>query len=239
VFATAFLRPEDAVAEMRRKHPAMDEARVLRFRPGRHEHFWKGNVVAMGNAYGFVEPLESTALHMLIRQIGLLVRAFPLRLGERGLPAILNRRVNAYWDYLGWFLALHFKFNRKQQTPFWQACRADVDVSRHGALIEAFRARGPLSYDRALAMAFDYPDPLWGADGIDLILLGQQVPCRLPYPVRGRAAWLRWRYLCETIAGAALPQTRVLERIPHNPDLLERFADAFRAAGPAFGVHRV
>ncbi len=236
VFASAFLDPDDAIAEMRHKNPGMGEPRVLRFRSGRHAHFWKGNVVAMGNAYGFVEPLESTALHMLIRQIGLLVRAFPLRLNERSLPVILNRQVNAYWDYLGWFLALHYKFNRLRSTPFWNACRADVDVSRHGELLEAFRERGPLSYDRSLSGAFDYPDPLWGAEGVDLILMGQHVPCTLPRPLRPHSAWIQWHNLCRSAVSTALPQNQVLDLFKAHPALLDRFVDPFRTAGPAFGV---
>ena len=44
----------------------MGEPRTVRFRSGRHRDFWVGSVVGVGNAYGFVEPLESTALHMII-----------------------------------------------------------------------------------------------------------------------------------------------------------------------------
>ena len=113
VFSSAFASVEEAEREMRRANPGMDEARRIEFRTGRREDFWKGNVVAMGNAYGFVEPLESTALHMLIRQIGLLVGALPAQPGERGVTAALNRKVGAWWDYLCWFLALHYRFNRR------------------------------------------------------------------------------------------------------------------------------
>ena len=149
VFASAFQTPEEAESEMRRVCPGMGSARLVRFRAGRHAHFWKGNVVALGNSYGFVEPLESTALHMLIREIGLLVRVFPLRKGERGLPAELSQKVGAWWDYLRWFLALHYKFNRRIDSPFWRACREDVDVSHHAGLLAAFKERGPLTYDPA------------------------------------------------------------------------------------------
>ena len=236
VFASAFQSPEDAEAEMRRGNPGMGEARLVRFKAGRHADFWKGNVVALGNAYGFVEPLESTALHMLIRQIGLLVRTFPLRKGERGLPQELSRKVGGWWDYLSWFLALHYKFNRRIDSPFWRACRNDVDVSRHAGLLAAFRERGPLTYDPAARAAFDYPDPLWGPEGIDAILLGQGVEGHRPRPLLDRETWRAKMNQASAVAGRAERHEKALEILATHPALLDGIAEAFREAGPAFPV---
>jgi tryptophan 7-halogenase len=237
VFASAFQTPDEAEAEMRRAYPGMGEARLVRFRAGRHERFWQGNVVALGNAYGFVEPLESTALHMLVRQIGLLVSAFPLRRGERGLPEQLNRKVAGWWDYLRWFLALHYRWNRRLDSPFWRACRERVDVSLHEELIAAFRERGPLSTDPAARSGFDYPDPLWGPEGIDLLLLGQgERPRRLPRPALGPRAWEERLHRAREVAGRAAPHETALAALRERPELLAGFVAAFRAAGPAFGV---
>lgn len=238
VFASAWLGDAEAEEEMRRANPGMGAARLVRFRAGRHAHFWKGNVAALGNAYGFVEPLESTALHMLIRQIGVLVQSFPVRRGERGLQALLDRKVGAWWDYLRWFLAIHYRFNRRVDSPFWCHCREEVDVGSHGELLAAFRERGPLSYDPAARTAFDYPDPLWGPEGIDALLLGQEVPAPLPRPALGAAAWAERLRLARGLVGRAVPHGRALTMLAERPDLLERFAAAFRAAGPAFPVGR-
>lgn len=234
VFASAFQAPEEAEAEMRRMNPGMGQARLIRFRAGRHADFWKGNVVALGNAYGFVEPLESTALHMLIRQIGLLVRSFPLRKGERGLPDELSLKVGAWWDYLRWFLALHYKFNRRVDSRFWRACREDVDVSHHEGLLAAFRERGPLTYDPAIRAAFDYPDPLWGPEGIDAILLGQGVEGHRPRPLLDREAWQERMDRARAVVARAESHQRALELLAGEPELLEEMAMAFRQAGPAF-----
>ncbi len=234
VYASAFLSDDEAEDEMRRANPGMGMARPVRFRAGRHEHFWLGNVVALGNAYGFVEPLESTALHMLIRQIGLLAGLFPLRRGERSLQPLLNRKVGGWWDYLRWFLALHYRFNRRLDTPFWRACREEVDIEQHAELLVAFRERGPLSYDPAVRNAFDYPDPLWGPEGIDALLLGQGVPCHLPRPLLPAGAWHARLAQARAVVAHAAPHATALQHLAIRPDLRERFAAAFRAAGPAF-----
>jgi tryptophan halogenase len=238
VYASSFLSAEEAEAEMRRANPGMGAARPVRFRAGRHEHFWLGNVIALGNSYGFVEPLESTALHMLIRQIGLLAGLFPLRRAERSLQPLLNRQVGGWWDYLRWFLALHYRFNRRLDTPFWRACRAEVDVEQHAELLDAFRERGPLSYDPAVRNAFDYPDPLWGPEGIDTLLLGQGVPCRLPRPLLPAGAWRAQVARARATAARATPHAAALGLLAIRPDLRERFAAAFRARGPAFATGR-
>ncbi len=234
VYSSAHLSPEEAEAEMRRGNPGMGEAREVRFRAGRHEHFWQGNVLALGNAYGFVEPLESTALHLLIRQIGLLCGLFPLRRTDRSLVPLLNRRVGAWWDYLSWFLAIHYRFNRRLDTPFWRAARAEVDVSQHAELLDTFRHRGPLSYDPAIRNAFDYPDPLWGPEGIDTLLLGQGVPCRLPRPFLSPDAWRAQIERMQSTVGRAAPHSLALDLLATQASLRESFAATFRAAGPAF-----
>lgn len=69
VYSSAFLTEAQAEAEFREKNPGLAHTWSLRFRSGRRQDFWMGNAVAIGNSYGFVEPLESTALHMVIIQI--------------------------------------------------------------------------------------------------------------------------------------------------------------------------
>ena len=247
VFCSAFASPEEAEHELRRISPELEKPRLLSFRTGRHEHFMKGNVVALGNAYGFVEPLESTALHMLIRQIGMLLGTFPqFQHRDRslcedsrrndGIATLLNRRVGAYWDYLSWFLALHYRFNRRLDTPFWRHCRAETDVSAHAELIESYHQRGPLSYQPAVCDSFQVPDPLWGAEGIDVILAGQQVAARLPQPAVSRAEWSQRTRLYRDVTSRAAPQAQALRALSGEPELLEHWVAALRGFGPAFSI---
>lgn len=234
VFASSFVSDAEAEAELREKVPGVGETRVLRFRSGRHAHFVRGNVAALGNAYGFVEPLESTAIHLLIRQIGLLVDWLPWRPEERGRMELLNRKVNGFWDYVRWFLAIHYRYNRRLDTPFWQACRDEVDVSGWGELLEVFRERGPLATQPALARLFDPPDPLWGAEGVDLILLGQGVESSLPEPARSREEHRRWVAEARTLVHRAATHDEALEALDERPELLDELAAEFRRVGVAF-----
>ena len=182
VFSSQFLSDDEAAEEMRSKNPGMGDHRVIRFKTGRREHFWKGNVVAIGNSYGFVEPLESTGLHMIILEINQLVLNFPRSKKDTAIRGIVNRTLNAHWDDVRWFLAVHYRFNKKLDTPFWQACRNAVDIGGAQERVDLFRERTPLTYRQS---QFFKPEEVFGDFAYDVLLLGQRVPGALP---RGQPA---------------------------------------------------
>jgi tryptophan halogenase len=75
VHSSAFCTPDEAMRELKAKNPKIGDMRTIRFRSGRFDRFWINNVVAVGNSGGFVEPLEATALHMVIEHLRLLRQA--------------------------------------------------------------------------------------------------------------------------------------------------------------------
>ncbi len=236
VFSSAFLDDQGAIDEMKAANPGMSEPKIIRFKAGRHQHFWKENVVAMGNAYGFVEPLESTALHMLIKQIGLLLQTVPQN--PHGLQPLVNKKVNSWWDYIYWFLTLHYKFNQKMQGPFWEACRQEIDVSSHQELLHAFKENGPLSSVGGIDNFFSYPDPLWGPEGIDILLFGQNQTAPLPQP---EISSQRWRDRVKTFArflDRCQDHGQILETFRRRPEQAEIFSNRFKVVGPAFPLRQ-
>jgi tryptophan halogenase len=134
----------------------------------------KGNTVAVGNAYGFVEPLESTALHMVIMEMRVLLRCLRTSADGQWDRAFANRSVGSHWDYLRWFLAMHYRFNRKSDSEFWRVCRDTVDVSGIEPMLERFRREGPVKEGGVSPHAI--PDPVFNYFGVVTMLLGQQVP---------------------------------------------------------------
>jgi len=216
VHASAFLDEEAAVDEMARANPGMGEPRVVRFRSGRHRDMWIKNVVALGNAFAFVEPLESTALHMAIVGVGFLLEGIA-RLADadahRSYVAFANRTVAAQWDYLRWFLAIHYRFNRRLDTPFWRAARAEVDVTGLAAALERFSAEGPG------AVAGDNPAAIW-FNGLTTLLLGQQVPTPAARVEQPRAAWQARVAGDQRTVGLALPQAEALAVLRAHPEML-------------------
>src|SRR5205823_7761667 len=127
VFSSAFLGEQAALEEFLRKNPQVKTLpRLVRFRSGRYERSWVGNVVAVGNATGFVEPLEATALQVICVEASTLADSLLDSLCEPTptLVALYNRYNGDQWDDIRNFLAIHYKFNTRLETPFWRACQA-------------------------------------------------------------------------------------------------------------------
>jgi len=175
VYSSAFCSDEEATQEIKRKNPKLgDDLRILKFNTGRYERFWTRNVAAIGNASGFVEPLEATALHLITEQLSYLVQA----LGDcdcRPTPPIQeleNERFRRVWDDVRDFLAVHYRFNRKLDTPFWRHCRETTPLGGAEALVEHYAAAGPTR----LTMRLMEPGSIFGYAGYMAVLVGQRVP---------------------------------------------------------------
>ncbi len=239
VHASSFLDEGAAVDEMRRKNPGMGEPSIVRFRSGRHRDFWIGNTVAIGNSYGFVEPLESTALHMVIIEVAYLLEGLQALRDGRGTtesPDVASQRIGEHWDYLRWFLAVHYRFNRRLETPFWRAARADVDVSGAAEVLERFRRQGP--WLQSEAARFAVGDPAFGYSGLMMLLLGQRVEgSEHARPSMRREDWDATVARHRGVAGRALPQREALAALHADPAMLLAFSGSPSSWMHAEGRH--
>lgn len=219
VFASRFLDPVAAEAELRAAVPIEGETRIVRFRSGRRERLIAGNVASVGNAYGFVEPLESTALHMAIATS---LRLAALATGASESAEAVSEEIAAQWDYLRGFLAMHYRFNTCVESPFWTACRADVVLTPLEEALEDYQ-RGTLFTQRSALPTF-VRDTVFGARGLDIVLLGQDVLPGSLAPEVTRATWNARRAGWSTLEAEALPQAEALEALDAEPALLSALA---------------
>ncbi len=181
VYSSPFISDDAAREELLRKNPKIsNEPRVVKFGSGRYARNWIGNVVAVGNSVGFVEPLEATALQVISVQASTLADALIDSLCDPTPTLIeLYNRYNAQaWDDIRDFLSVHYAFNTRLDTPFWRACRSDTQL--HGAqfIVDFYKENGPSVV--AGAQLLHYSNS-FGMDGYLTLLLGQDVPHRKPY----------------------------------------------------------
>ena len=124
--------------------PALAAPRRIPFCPGRRKSFWIKNCVAVGLASGFMEPLESTSIHLIQTSVLKILAFFPDKSFEPADIATFNRHTQAEYERLRDFLILHYKVTRRDDTPFWRYCR-DMEVPDSiTEIIELFEARGRL-----------------------------------------------------------------------------------------------
>ncbi len=218
VFSSRFCTVDEATQEMRAKSPKLgDDLRVIRFPSGRYENFWVKNVVAIGNASGFVEPLEATALQLIVEQLRFVCHALADSDGDvtGAMQEVENRRYRRRWDDVRNFLAVHYKFNRRSDSPFWRHCRAETKLGDAEEFVEYYQKAGPSPLANFLAA--DYS--IFGFEGYMTMLLGQRVPTERPVQLtdQDRIDWEAYRAHVRWRAAQALTMRDALELF-YRPD---------------------
>jgi tryptophan halogenase len=170
VHSSAHLSVDEAGAELIRKNPKIREGslRVVPFETRHIRRAWVKNVAAIGNACGFVEPLEATNIQVICNQA--LRFAQTLAAGEDITPAMIdgfNQYVTSQWEDIRDFLALHYRFNTRLETPFWRMAVRDTPLGKLEDYVKQYQATGP---------ALLGGSHMFGHDGCLALLLGMRVP---------------------------------------------------------------
>jgi tryptophan 7-halogenase len=126
VFCEEFLKEDQAAALLlsRLDGPPRADPRPLRFVAGRRKECWKKNCVALGLASGFLEPLESTSIHLIQTALAKLMFLFPGDRFDQSTIDKFNGMVRSEYEEIRDFLVLHYKATERDDTPFWRHCQA-------------------------------------------------------------------------------------------------------------------
>lgn len=155
VFAGEYESEADATETLLKniKGKNLTDPRVLHFTTGMREQLWKSNCIAVGLAAGFIEPLESTAIHLAMRGIAEFLQQFPHGDCSPALVSEYNENLRQDYHEIRDFIILHYATSARTDTEFWRYCRQMDWPASLTQSVEYFKAKGDVP--RMLAPLFE------------------------------------------------------------------------------------
>jgi len=166
VFCDAFISEQEATDRFvsRLDGGLLADPKILKFVAGHRKRMWHKNVVAVGLASGFMEPLESTSIHLIQRSIVKLLRMFPTDGIYDSLVDRYNAEMLTEYTFIRDFLIAHYKVTEREDTPYWKRNKHMDIPDTLKAQLEMFVRQGDV-----MVQSDDlFKDPSWFA-----VLMGQ------------------------------------------------------------------
>jgi len=153
--------------------PALGDPKLLKFRTGMRRKLWDRNVIAIGLAGGFLEPLESTAIYLIQAGLNRLMSLFPTADCEQVLQDAYNEQSAFEYERIRDFLILHYHATERDDTEFWNYVRTMSVPDTLKSYIDLFAANGQF---------FRNGNELFGLTSWVQVMLGQGIVPRTYHP---------------------------------------------------------
>ncbi len=204
VYCSQFVSDDEAAATLLANldGPALDVPRPLRFTTGHRELYWSHNCIALGLAAGFMEPLESTSIHLIQSGLARLLTLFPSTASASAARDQFNRQSTVEWERIRDFLMLHYAANQRLGDPFWDQCRAMPLPDSLRARIDLYEEGGSIVRDS---------DDLFTEEAWSQVLIGQGYMPRATSPLADHVPTEELGDYMDTLADAYHRKAAMLE----------------------------
>jgi tryptophan halogenase len=182
------------------------DPRTISFKAGRRAKFWEGNVVAVGLSSGFIEPLESTSIHLIQTAISRIIDFLPNGPVQAADRDAYNRLATFEIERIRDFVILHYAANGRTGEPFWDALRTMELPEPLANRIAMFRSSGRIVREH---------DELFDVPGWVQVMLGQGIMPDRWHPLADQLAPEQLRTFLDTVRGA---YAKDVARMPLHAD---------------------
>ncbi len=215
VFSDAHMSDDEATAKLLAANPAkpLREPWIIPFRTGRRRKAWNKNVIALGLASGFIEPLESTSIHLTLSGVARLLKLFPAEGIDESMVQRYNEVSRAEMEHVRDFIILHYHLNQRDE-PMWQQVRHMELPPNLAHRIQMFR-------DRAHALQGE--DDLFRLDSWTHCMLGQGVVPKSHHPLTRALPDDAMQRLFD---GIRQPIERAVAAMPSHQQFLDSYCKA-------------
>ena len=192
----------------------LTKPRVIPFKPCQRENVWKRNCVAIGLSSGFLEPLESTSIHLIQRGIIRLLQCFP-NMGVRQVDIDeYNAQTRYEMEHIRDFIILHYKVTNRSDSEFWNQVRTmDVPASLQHR-IDMFRESGRV---------FRIPNELFAENSWIQVMLGQGITPQQHHHIADLMDDRELNAFLEEIRGQV---ERTVAQLPMHADYIANYCKA-------------
>jgi tryptophan 7-halogenase len=213
VYCSRYLSDDDAKQKLLQavSGNALRPPFFLKFRPGRRLQTWNKNCVSLGLASGFVEPLESTAIHMIMTAVTRLMQLFPFDGVRQTFVDQYNDETRAEIEKVRDFIVLHYHTTDRDDTPFWRYCKNMEIPESLTRRIELFKEGGH---------AYQADGELFRVDSWTQVLLGQGV---VPKHYHPSARLLPDNELRQVLNGLKAQVSQTVAKLPKHLDFINSY----------------
>jgi tryptophan halogenase len=176
VYCSRFISDDEAAATLLSNldGKALAEPRLIKFQTGMRKQAWNRNVVAIGLASGFLEPIESTSIHLIQSAIQRLIDFFPDRRFSEVDRNEYNRQARFEYERIRDFIVLHYHLNQRTDSAYWKECA-------NMAIPESLRHKMDLYRSHGRVVRVD--NELFSEVGWIQVLEGQNMPIEGYHPL--------------------------------------------------------
>lgn len=216
VFCSRYMSDQQATQKLLRdvEGPPIIDPKVIKFRTGRRRQTWNKNVIALGLASGFIEPLESTSIHMIMTSVVRLIHLFPFPGVTPALMAQYNEETRREIEKIRDFVVLHYYANQRKESEFWRECREMVLPDSLMRRIEVFKERGH---------AWQADGELFRIDSWTHVMLGQGIKPHHYHPLPKAMAD---GDLAQFLTHLRTSVAQAIEKMPSHQEFLQKYCPA-------------
>ena len=144
VFSSEHISDDEAASQLVESLEGthLADPKVLRFKAGRRKKSWVKNCMALGLSSGFLEPLESTSIHIIQVGVSKFLDYFPHHRPDQFLIDRFNEEMSFQYETIRDFIIAHYKVTEREDTPYWTYCKNMSIPDSLAEKIELFRTRG-------------------------------------------------------------------------------------------------
>lgn len=176
VFSSRFKDTEEARDDLLNaiEGRTLIEPRLIKFTTGQRKTYWHKNCVSIGLSSGFIEPLESTSIHLIQQGITWLIKLFPDQIDAEKLRTQFNQQFTKEAETIRDFIVLHYKLTEREDTEYWRYLKHMPVSERLESRLELFKKTGTV---------IEEADDLFAENSWVQVMMGQGILPESYHPI--------------------------------------------------------